>query len=337
MHRVLLIGPNFHYFLPSIGRAFESCGYEVRVESYDNPIHPYDTCNKVRYKLSADKDSLRQLSRQRFRPYIEKQFDSFRPDLVFILNGDNLLPESIQLFSRTAKVGIWLFDSIHRIPDCGPNLPYADAVFCYEKEDISYLSEACGIRAHFLPQAVDETLYFPVTDRHYQWDIVFAGDMVHSSKRRRIMQAVVAHYPHLRIRVWGIYKLWYKGLRTWLTRERRDIYMNRSASAEQLNEDYNSARIVLNIHHEQQKNGANPKVYEISASGAYQICDNNPYIESLFPNGEVGLYETEEDLFRRIDYALSHDMSQQAEAAYRIIIADNTFRERIKQMLNLLK
>ena len=165
-------------------------------------------------------------------------------------------------------------------------------------------------------------------------DIVFAGDLWQSKKRRQLIQAVVSHYNDRTIRVWGIYKPWYKGFWQWITRERRDVYTNRNASAEQLNLDYNRAKVVLNIHHEQQKDGANPKVFEICASGAYQLCDANPYIESLFPNGEVGLYHNEQELFALIDYALTHDMSAQAQAAREQIISHHTFKQRIETVLH---
>jgi spore maturation protein CgeB len=122
----------------------------------------------------------------------------------------------------------------------------------------------------------------------------------------------------------------------WLTRERRDIYKNCNTTSEQLNLDYNKSRVVLNVHHEQQKNGANPKVFEIAATRAYQICDVNPYIEELFPNGEIGIYHNEEELFELIDYALSHDMSEQAESARQIVVNNHTFVNRIQQMLNIL-
>ena len=119
--------------------------------------------------------------------------------------------------------------------------------------------------------------------------------------------------------------------------------MNRNASGKQLNADYNRARIVLNIHIEQQRNGANPKVYEIAASGAYQICDANPYVEQIFPGGEVGFYHLDEtkdplhrydELFERIDYALGHDMGPQAKAAHQIIVDNHTFEQRIQQVIH---
>lgn len=335
MPKVLLIGPNFHYFLVSITRAFEACGYEVHTCAYDNPIHPYTTLNKWKYKFAQDKEALKQQSRRHYDSYIREQFDHMQPELVFILNSDNLLPTTLDYFRQTSNVIIWLFDSVKRFPVVLENLSHVDHVFCYEQSDIPYIQEQVGITAQFLPQAVDETLYHPTSDKK-QFVLSFAGDIWQSKRRQTILQHIVKRYRHLPIRIWGIYKPWYKGFWRWLTRERRDIYMNRNTTAEVLNDTYNQSRIVLNIHGEQQKNGANPKVYEIAAAGSYQICDANPYVESLFKNGEVGLYHNEEELYTLIDYALTHDMSAQANAAYQIVTTQHTFTHRIHQMLQIL-
>ncbi len=331
MPSVLIIVPNFHYFAGSISRAFEQAGYSVYCEKYDTPIHPYTRWNRLRYKL-GNKAALREQSRLNYKAHILQVFHDRQPDLVFIVNGDILLPNVVQTMQQTSRVAIWLFDSVRRMPTALSNLRFAVKVFCYEQTDIDYLKSDYRIEALFLPQAADTALYHPLPVAK-DLDIVFAGDLWQSRKRRQLIQAVVSHYADRKIRVWGIYKPWYKGLWQYLTRERRDVYTNRNASAEQLNLDYNRAKVVLNIHHEQQKDGANPKVFEICASGAYQICDANLYIESLFPGGEVGLYHNEQELFSLIDYALTHDMSAQAQAAREQIISHHTFTQRIGTVL----
>lgn len=368
--KVLIIGPRFHYFNQSIERAFRTLGYETRVLAYDTPVHPYDTVNKVRYKLAWDKLAVKRQSRALFHLEAELAFEEYQPDVVFVMNGDMLLPDTLlhwrgrmeddpEPVEKPAKVALWFFDSCTHIPLCEDNIPAVDAVFCYEQTDIPKIRERFGVEAHFLPQAVDTELYHPLNDNarqeeiphsslhtpSFHYDLVFAGDIFHSQKRREVIQAVVAHYPQLRMRVWGEYKPWYKNLWQWLTRERKDVYMNRNASGKQLNEDYNRARIVLNIHHEQQQDGANPKVYEISATGSYQICDANPYIAGLFPNGEVGLYQIDmtagvehryDSLFACIDHALAHDMSAQGRAAREVICQGHTFVQRVQRVLEAL-
>lgn len=352
MPKALIIGPNFHYFNQSVERAFRALGYETRVLAYDNPVHPYNAANKLKYKFTGNKLQMKEESRALFHLEAELAVEEFLPDFIFIMNGDMLLPDALnhwrgkveddpQPLEKHAKVAVWFFDSFTHIPFCEEIIPAVDAVFCYEQTDIPLIAERYGVQAHFLPQAVDTTLYHQ-ENLEKKYDLVFAGDIFHSQKRREVIQAVVAHYPNLRMKVWGEYKPWYKNPVKCLTRERRDIYMNRNASGQQLNADYNQSRIVLNVHIEQQKDGANPKVYEIAATGAYQICDANPYVEQLFPNGEIGLYHLDDtkrdehrydELFSKIDYALSHDMSAQAEAARSIIVNRHTFEKRIEQVL----
>lgn len=335
--RALIIGPRFHYFNLSVERAFRALGFDTSILAYDNPVHPYTSLNKIRYKLTSDKLAMKRRSRLAYQAEAQQAFTSFRPDVVFVMNGDMLLPATIQSWrNEGAKVALWFFDSMTHIPLCDDNIPVADAVFCYEQTDIPIIRDRFGVEAHFLPQAVDVQLYHPLPEQDKQFDLVFAGDVFHSQRRRETLQALVRHYPHLRIRIWGDYKPWYKNPLKWLLRERRDVYMNRNTTGQQLNHDYNHSRIVLNIHIEQQRDGANPKVYEICASGAYQICNANPYLEQLFPNGEVGLYHNLDELFALIDHALTHDMRPQAEAAHRLIVSHDTFEQRLRQVLDVL-
>ena len=99
---------------------------------------------------------------------------------------------------------------------------------------------------------------------------------------------------------------------------------------------FSRSKIALNIHHKQTFHGANQRLFEACGANAYQICDANPYIEQLFPNGEIGIYHNEQELFDLIDYALTHDTSAQAEKAYQTVINEHTFINRVQQMLELL-
>ena len=56
----------------------------------------------------------------------------------------------------------------------------------------------------------------------------------------------------------------------------------------------------------------------------------------MFANGEIGIYENEQQLYQLIDYALAHDTSADAKRAYEVIIAKHTFLIRVKRMLELL-
>ena len=333
---VLLIGPNFHDFNLYLASAFKQLGWDVVMQAYDTPMNPYSKYNMVRYKLSHQKNKLKETSRRLFSAQVREIFQQTTPQLVFVLNGEMLTPETVQLMNQNSCVLLWLFDSITRIPYCWELLPHCNGVFCYEQDDIRIIKEQTNLDAEFLPQAVDSSAYFKIENAEKHWDLVFAADLWKSAKRKHLIQTVVSHFANRKIRVWGIYKPWYKGLWESITRERRDIYTNRNTSSKQLNIDYNQAKIVLNIHNEQQNNGANPKVYEIAATGSYQICDANPYIEKLFPNGEIGLYHNEKELIEQINWALDPANEPEREArakrAQEIVLSSHRFVDRIRQV-----
>ena len=238
MKRVLIIGPNFHYFNVSVERAFRTLGWETKVEAYDTPIHPYSLWNKIRYKVTKDKLALKQVSRKKYDAYIRPIVDQYSPDIIFVMNGDNLLPQTMEYMSRRAKVAVWVFDSVRKYPLIKDNLKYASAVFCYEQEDIPYIQQELNIHAYFLPQAFDPQLYYPIEGVEKKYDIAFAGDIWQSKKRQEILQAVVKAFSDKKIIIWGVYKPWYKGVWRWLTRERKDIYKNQNTTAEVLKADH---------------------------------------------------------------------------------------------------
>ena len=336
MQKVLIIGPNFFNFNQSMKDAFQTLGWEVHLESYDEPIHPFKGVLKWRHKFSFNRKSLKQKFREKYARYIRYVFDQFNPDLVLILNGTILKSDILTFFRKTAKVVLWMYDSVFRYPQCINHIDLVDYAFFYEQKDITYY-QALGKKAYFLPQAADVNIYHPIhTNISKTIDILFVGVLYRYQKRIDLLTKIVKRFSKSKIKIVGKYKPIEKNILEWLFREKRTIFTNRNIVPSEVNTLYNQSRMVLNIHHETQTEGANPKVFEICASGAYQICDYNPYIVSLFSNGEVGLYKNEKELFDLIEDALKNDKSEQAKKAHEIVINNHTFEARVKEILRII-
>ena len=82
MSKVLIISSPFFNYQISVGDAFKKLGYDVKIETYDEPIHPFKGLLKWRHKFAIDKESLREKSRQKYKQYIEKQFDTSYIDSI---------------------------------------------------------------------------------------------------------------------------------------------------------------------------------------------------------------------------------------------------------------
>lgn len=337
MPKVLIISSPFFGYQESVGRAFEQLGYRVRIETYDEPIHPFRGLLRWRHKLAINKERLREKSRQKYKLYIEQVFDEYKPDIVFSYNGTILKDETLDYFRRQgAKVIIWAYDSVQRMDRavCEKHFDHVDLFCCFEETDVEYFARQ-GKKAYFLPLACDTSVYYP-QEREKDIDILFVGTIYTSAKRVQMLERLVEHYPELRIQIYGEYKPYFKNPLTWLLRRHRQIFLNRNIPPKEVNDLYARTKIALNIHHKQTFNGANQRFFEASGAGAYQICDANPFIRSVFANGEIGIYENEQQLYQLIDYALAHDTSADAKRAYEVIIAKHTFLIRVKRMLELL-
>ena len=332
MSRVLVIGPNYFNFLSAVRNAFAALGWEAYAEGYDNPVHPYGFLMKLRWKFSRDRESLRAASRSSYKAYIENRFRTLRPDMVFIMNGDILSPATIDYFKRSAKVVLWLFDSMDKVPGAGVLARHSDHVFSFEQSDVELFCK-CGVDAHFLPQAYDSTVYRPL-DLARDIDILFIGNMYYSPKRKETVSEIIEAFPDRKIEVHGLYQPWYKGIVEWYKRPYKDIITNANVSPEKANELYNRAKVVLNVHQEHQKCGANPRVFEILGAGAYQVCDANPFLEALFCDGGVGLYHTPEEMKSLIEEALEPGFEYRSLS--RESLEECTFEARMREVLRII-
>lgn len=333
--KVLIIGPEYYNFLSATQSAFRELDWETQVEGYTAPIHPYNWLNRIRYKITHDKQAAEQRSRERYQTYILQVFGSARPDLVFILNGDFLSVETLDSFRRSAKVALWMFDNRVRLPGAKNHHEHVDALFCFDEEDVRAFKEE-DVEAFFLPQACDTSVYRPLEGTVKDIDVLFVGNLLYSPRRKQLMNTVINHFPNRKILVYGWYQPWFKGIVAWLRRPYKHIFKNVQISGAEANRLYNRARIVLNIHQEYQQDGANPRVFEICGAGAYQICDWNPYVASLFPTGSIGLYHDGAELVSEIEEALLDDKGESAFRAHSVVWAEHTFKNRVEKVLEVL-
>ena len=123
MAKVLIIGPNYFNFLPATESAFSRLGWEVSVMAYDNPIHPYTSWMKWKYKLSRHRDRMQAKSRAAFADTVLTAFRAVRPELVFILNGDINTEVALSIGDDCETVvirsGTGQYDGLRLVAVCG--------------------------------------------------------------------------------------------------------------------------------------------------------------------------------------------------------------------------
>lgn len=110
-----------------------------------------------------------------------------------------------------------------------------------------------------------------------------------------------------------------------------------TVSLEQLVEDYNRYRVVLNRHQPQFAGGLNMRTFEVPACGAILLTDRREEIEDHFDIGsEILVYESMDHLAELAASVIEHpqDYTQMARRGYERVIRDHTYVNRMGKILS---
>lgn len=340
--KALIIGPEFFGYNESIARALESLGWSVSIIT--SPTHtPKGVMNRILIDgagaLGIKRYALRWQAR--FNRQILDVGRAHKPDLLLVIKGDWVTPETFAAIPAAKKV-IWFQDSALRSGKGHCDLArIADATFVFEGNDVDYLRQAGVSNVTFLAMGYDPAVYrdLAVTDKNI--DICFVGRMY--EERKQIVNGLVRDFPDRSIEIWGRY-VRYREPRTWLLwlvrqcdKRLRTTYRNRNIPPDAVNALYNHSKIVLNIHHRQSQNGFNPRTVEITGAGAFQICDANAYVASIF-DGSVVQFADYDDLKSKLHrYLDDADARNDVVNRARPIAAAHNFEARMRTVLKTLE
>jgi spore maturation protein CgeB len=339
--RALIVGPKYFGYNSSIARALQRHGFEVEV--IRSPTHtPEGLVNRLRIDLLGAFGVTRYACRWRkaFNERILARAQAFQPDLLLLIKGDWVDPETFAAMPAKRRV-IWFHDSLRRSgPDHVAHARVADAAFVFEGSDVATLREAGVASAFFLPMGYDGEIYSPRPVVEKDIDVAFVGRTY--ANRRAFFERLIADFPQCRFAIYGRY-LRYREVATWKTWVRRQFvgverraYHNRDVMPQEVAAIYRRSRIVLNIHHAQSRQGCNPRSFEIPGAGAFQIVDANAFVQQCF-----GTSVAQFDGYDSLKAQLTRYLADEPERA-RLAMAANriaerhTFDARISEMLAVI-
>jgi spore maturation protein CgeB len=333
MGKVLIIGPEFFDYNISVANAFEHFGFETSTIGYSAGTVT-SIRQRIKYHLSGNKKSFFDNINSKVNAEVLKEYKRFKPDIVFIIHGGVLFPETMNLL-KSCKKALWMMDSLARGGSVSPFIKSLDYIFSFEKIDVDFLWNEAKINSWFLPLAVDPTFYHPVEIKQ-DIDILFVGALYEN--RVITLNRVVEEFKERNIKIYGSY---YSPLRRpfhHLFRVNKNIFLNKNVSPFHVNQLYNRSKICLNIHHSQSKFGVNPRFFEISGSKGFQLVDKKGYIDQNFTTDEIMTYSSEAELMEKIHYAFNNPVltKQMASRAYEKVTTQHTFTHRIKYVLDVI-
>jgi spore maturation protein CgeB len=229
---------------------------------------------------------------------------------------------------------LWMMDSIHTNPGSINILPYINKVFLFEPTDIPLLKEKYKVDAVFMPLALDEKVYFPISNKKII-DILFVGGLV--PDRIRLLDKIIKRFPNKKILIYGQYYSKFRNPIYHLFRKNKNNYTNKVVLPSKVNELYSMSKLCINIHQKQSIIGVNQRFFEILGSRSLQICDHKNFISQNFSKEDLLWFDNEQKLFDTITMALEKydELENIINNGYKKVIAKHTFTYRINQMLEL--
>lgn len=322
----------------SIARALEHFGFETKTAEFYVTTPP-GLMNRLRID-AAMLIGFRKYYEEYvsgFNRHVLALYESFHPDLVFVVRGSKLRAQTLDAMSSSVKV-IWLHDSAKRSDITPEQMSCYDHIYVFEAGDVAWLEETHGLKARFLPMAFDPVVYHPLENVKKDIDLFFVGK--YYPERREILERLANDFPDRRLCFHGRY-VRYREPATWVQYAgyklagKGQTFINSSLNPAEINRMYARSKICLNMHHAQSSHGCNPRVYEIMGAGAFQLVDDLPYIRETLGNVLAG-YASYEQLRNQIASFLDDDGAREAAAksARDLAMAQHTFSHRVGEVLD---
>jgi spore maturation protein CgeB len=253
-----------------------------------------------------------------------RRVDDVRPDVVLVYRGTHILPSTLRRikrrhpkcvlasynnddpFSAGASRALWRH-YVAAVPDY-------DVHFVYRHANLEDVCARGAGDVHVLRSYFIEELNRPVAlsadeQERFGCDVVFAGHY-EPDGRVEVLEALVAHYPHVRLRVFG--HGWNARVRA--SHRLRQLYPVAQLPFAEYNRAICGAKIALCFLSKLNRDTYTRRCFEIPAAGVLLLSEYSADLASLFKEGEeadffrgrseclekIGLYLMDDDRRRRV-------------------------------------
>jgi spore maturation protein CgeB len=323
---ILIAGTTWHgNFSRFLFSAMQGMGIPCRHFSTRYELRPNRIINALQYRFFVKK----------LNASLLREIEHAAINRIILIAPYNILPETWRKI-KEKKISVigWFGDNPFTKGIIFDSLQYCDRVYLVDEawvDRVQYLHPQVA----YLPHAADEETFHPLEqNKTYSTDVVFIGDSFNGTGdgllRARIIQTLGD--SHIKTAVYGDH-----GWRALFARSPglENSVIAATVLPEELNRIYNTAKIVLNIHHSQLLTGTNQRTFETAAARAFQLADYRPAISALYPGCSI-TFTSAEDLLQKTRYYLANgpEREQLAGQARARTLAHNTYRHRIETLIS---
>ena len=283
--------------------------------------------------------------------FLENLIETFRPDVLFVLRGDELDSEKLSYLRDQYGFDIWhwIYDPLEKASAALNLAKNANRVFHFSAYESLQLKQFFPDKdVLFLPGAYDDRYHtFPHTDKNYSvsQDIFFCGALGTPlyDYRLKFLEKISGKASNLSTKVY--YKpstfnaLKNYRFRKMVRRNYPDLYTNldlRSLSRRQLVNEYHQSTACLNLHDLNANGvGLSWRTFEILGSGGMMITDRHPELSACFgDNIPFEVFDTADDAINfTLELKNNPNLVNVMRQTARLHAPEHTYYHRLKGIL----
>jgi len=338
--RILVVNPIYGGSLPTARHcagALENLGHQVAVAECDKFADGFASLKEI----TRNKENANALSSQ-FMNFmgetVAARAAEFQPDLILALAQAPLTPQAIErLKSLKIPVAFWFVEDFRTLPYWKEVAGSYDFFFTIQQGEVFEQLQSAGAKSvYYLPQACFPDEHRPLKlspdeQKTYGAELSFMGAAYYN--RRQAFPQLLEHD----------FKIWGTGWDLQSPVGRCVQNENRRVSSGESVKIYNGAKIHLNLHSSTYHEGVNPdgdfvnpRTFEISACGGFQLVDQRSELSEMFLEGEeIATFKSVQDLKQKISYYLEHEEERRriAEKGRERVLAEHTLEHRMTELL----
>jgi spore maturation protein CgeB len=336
---ILVVGRKYtESFGMHISETSEYLGHNVYV--YEPGIKAQQAKHPLQHKILQAKGQLFNLykqtswGRENEVNRLRKFLNGLELDLVICCH-DFLSPIQVKWLKNNynCKVVLWFPDAISNFGKAMFLDAEYDALFFKEPFVVEVLINEFGKNAHYLPECCNPFRHKKIDINEvdfikYNCEITTAGNM-HTAR-----SAFFKNLQNYDVKIWG------NPAPAWMdTNGIKSMIQNHFVSNEEKSKAFSCSKIVLNTMHPTEIFGVNVRLFEIAATGSFQICNYRKSINDLFViDDEIVTFDTINELYEKIQFYINNSdlRSKIALNAYNRVIKDHTYEKRLKRMFEIL-
>lgn len=250
----------------------------------------------------------------------------FQPDLLFVMKGEKILPETIETISSLGIVTAnWFPDYVNTFELALKLSSNYDYFFHFDPLTASQLKKKGRKNIYYLPFAAD---ILPSDRKSFKtknkYNISFIGN--YDDYREEYLKSI----DDLGLNIWGD--------KRWAKSSLAHCYRGSQLPNLKFAEVSRASKININIQHEFSCEGLVLRPFEVLGAGAFLLTEDKKEVQRLFGNNIV-TFEPPEDLRKKVIYFLAHDKERKkfANKGYLTVRDHHTYIHRLHQILKVIK